>query len=66
MFQYSTKRKKKSNIFELALIFFMIKYNENKKIDIYFHFFYFKRKLNGRMTHGPTICTHIAYIQMVR
>ena len=51
MFQYSTKRKKKSNIFELALIFFMIKYNENKKIDIYFHFFYFKRKLNGRMTH---------------
>ena len=40
MFQYSTKRKKKSNIFELALVFFMIKYNENKKIDINFHFFF--------------------------
>ena len=39
MFQYSTKRKKKSNIFELALVFFMIKYNENKKIDISFQFF---------------------------
>ena len=38
MFQYSTKKKKKSNIFELALVFFMIKYNENKKIDISFQF----------------------------
>ena len=39
MFQYSTKRKKKSNILELALVFFMIKYNEKKKIDISFQFF---------------------------
>ena len=52
MFQYSTKRKK-SNIFDVELSYFF--WQQIKKIKNWHQFsmFDFKRKLNGRMTHGP-------------
>ena len=50
MFQYSNKRKKVKYFRLGATVFFMIKNDENSKLTSIFDF---KRKLNGRMTHGP-------------